>query len=681
MGSFFSGLLDSVSTGIDKHNEQEDALKKEKRDSFMKIAANPDSSDDVRNWAWGEYQKGLGPETKKKFGALQPIIDKITRAHQQQPVRAPGSAPTDGGPVPAPQAAPPNGDPGGPAPVASAPWSENGPNGKPIVIPPPGAVSTPPGPIFNRTARLKSEDDRKVDVANRIAAGKPKPIGTRSNPLQFKTEDGQDIFVTKDSKTGQFYDMQNEPISLPEGAKPVSTEKQTNMQKVWFQFPDDKEDAPAHMVWVDPRHPDKKIDAETNKPIPAGSKAVDEAAALAKIRASAYGNGLYNSWYAGLKAKGYPDDQAKEIAGDMVIQDHAKRLSLIGASKTTERFGMENGAPVAQTFVSRPQPAPGAPLPPPRNPLVPGATPPPAAAPGAPAPAAAAPVAPGGPAAAPAIPGAPPPGTPRPAAVPAVSSGARPIGSLPPGPARQYMQDFRALQTVENQIHGDPDSGLKGLADYSKLADSKDSQDKIGRALRLTTDGFASQSSEAGGHATAGGGGVSLGLGGLSTWVQNKMGVKPAIADQQTKMMQQAIGSLNPQELEAYYATIAASEAAVALRKPLGSSAARFAVDAIKQMVPMIGINSFSSAGFERQTKLLDSEVRKMANGIPDAALDPDSKKVMSTIKSRFSKAGGPAAAPKTATLSDIQEYAKAAKISEADARKAFAAKGYTIGK
>lgn len=233
---------------------------------------------------------------------------------------------------------------------------------------------------------------------------------------------------------------------------------------------------------------------------------------------------------------------------------------------------------------------------------------------------------------------------------PPAASAAGGTRALPPGSARQYLVDFRTLRTAATQLFGDPTQpDFKGLESYEKIADSKEAHQRMGRALRLTMDGMK-QSSE-GGSASAGGGGINLGLGGVATWVQNALNMKPAIADQQTKMMQDAVASLTPQEREAYNATLGAIEGVVGLRKLTGASPAQFSVDAIKQMVPMIGVNTFDGKQFQDKMQRLGAEVVGGSQGIPDAALDPESKKFMQHIKGIEGRGRkGPAKAPATNT-------------------------------
>jgi hypothetical protein len=88
-----------------RHNDQLD-LQRQQRESYQSLIQNPNSSDAIKNWAWGEYQKSLHPTVQKRIAGVQPLIQKMLGGQQQQSAGAPAQQPATQPQQPAMPAAP-----------------------------------------------------------------------------------------------------------------------------------------------------------------------------------------------------------------------------------------------------------------------------------------------------------------------------------------------------------------------------------------------------------------------------------------------------------------------------------------------------------------------------------------------------------------------------------------------
>lgn len=720
MGAFLSGLMGSVSKKIDSNVAQADELKKAKRDSYSKIAMDPNSPPELKDWAWGEYQKGLDPDSKKKFGTLQPLLDHLSKRGGKQQQGAPqqgGQQPMSeqppGGPVKAPGPLSPSLQTGG----QQQPMSEQGP------------VRAPQGPFSAaasaQTARDRADKTFKTDEKIRENQAKPKAQkfvgvertgddpatgkpyegawihtvntdgteswekqaaktttsgvprvlghlsatdakGEQARGAKFKDEAGNELnaddlpegmalaTVSQGGKTFQVPISQNQThfavggkmyavgtlnqTDLGKGAgaelgpSRVGTQSSRGVQAVVNGQPVVQQ-IPSSTTPMTPGVTGRPTQGQAPAAAPAPHGQAPAASQQKAPGMLTPGNIDLNNRPVVKNPDGTSSTvstmtieedgktillptivNGKRVSEDEAIKhyhDTGEQMGIFDSEKSADAYDRQlhnkmgwNGKPgSAQDKWQHGQPQ--------QTQASPGPV------------------------------RAPSPGN-------GLPPGVTPLAGVPPAQYQKYLGDFRTLRTASTQLFGDPTQpNLKGLDSYADLADNKGSQQRLGQALRLTMQGL-DQNTE-GGHASAGGGGVSLGLGGVSTWVQNQLGMKPAIADQQTKMMQKAIGSLTPEELQAYNSTVAGMEAVVGLRKLTGAPASQASVNAIKDMLPMIGVNTFSSSGFQDKMQKVGAEVAGGAQGIPASALDPQSQQVMQAIKNipNRSKAGaGPAKAP-----------------------------------
>lgn len=253
------------------------------------------------------------------------------------------------------------------------------------------------------------------------------------------------------------------------------------------------------------------------------------------------------------------------------------------------------------------------------------------------------------PVAAPSTPGAIPPAasTPR-AASPAPSPAPRTgdIKGVPTGMYNTQLNRVIPVREAATQIFGDPSQpDLKGLKDYIKLSDNPDSRKRLGEALRLT---FGALNQATGGaNVTAGAGPISVSAGGIGSVLQNYFHVPQELADQQTKIMQEAMSKLTPEEREAYDATMSSFSTIVGLRSLTRASAAQSSVQAIEREMPVIGVNTFDSGQFADQLQRLSEVVNNGVKGIPSGMLDPNLVKRINGLPAEMQKLKkGPAKAP-----------------------------------
>jgi hypothetical protein len=237
---------------------------------------------------------------------------------------------------------------------------------------------------------------------------------------------------------------------------------------------------------------------------------------------------------------------------------------------------------------------------------------------------------------------------------------------LPDSAYRQYLNDFRAIRAGATQIFGDPNTpSVKGLVDYSDLADDPKARERLGSALRLTLDGL--QQAHSGGGASVGAEGAALNVGGIGTYVGNLLNMPANIATQQAKMLQDAIKSMTPREREAYNATIGAMEGIIGLRAVTRAGAAQSSVRALQEALPVIGVNTSDAAQFKDKANRLAVEFASGTRGIPSNAMDPETRKQIEEINglpARLNKptaSGSPRKDPAPAPLPVIKAGDKAA--------------------
>lgn len=628
--SYFTDLVDGT-----LRNQQADELrqKEEKRDFYNKAIWDPSTSDEVKNYAQDQYFKLLEPGARKKAQEVHGIIGKIKDAFTGGPKTTAGqpdaASTTAAPPTPAvaPQFAQGAADRQG-VPTVTQPAAQEA---QPIQAraafnagPPPAAA--PPVPTAQaalhffdtpaarqrQIAAEKGEYDAWLERGKGVLGPDASPrdlaefAGSKGQrlppinlaavaraPVKLDLKDGTQIQALR-GKDGKYYDLQNNLLDTDsidkESLKPVNT------QLVWFSYPDDKPGDAPHAVRVDPRPGGRSVDASTGKPIPEGANQVNTAVLEAKIRQNTYGQ--MGNLTRALIGQGYPEAQAQQLAGQQVEQEFQKKMSLLGAESVHEALGQDpEGNQIAVPLQRTPVPNAIAPLPPPNG--------------GAPS---------GGQSASPATTPAKPPaaanGVPlavNPAVRPALAP--RLLPGVTPAQAKQAAQYSVPITESVVQMFGDPKQpDLKSLMSYAKIADDPAAANRVGTAIRMTLGAFGDSIGEA--SVGGGAGPIHLSSGGFGDWLQNKLGIPGAVAQQQAQQIQDVMQKMTPEEREAYDATMAEMSVMAGLRSISKSSAAVSSIKLIENEIPKLGINTADSRQFVDQ-------LQKVARSINNAVTTP----------------------------------------------------------
>lgn len=178
----------------------------------------------------------------------------------------------------------------------------------------------------------------------------------------------------------------------------------------------------------------------------------------------------------------------------------------------------------------------------------------------------------------------------------------KPLG-MSSGMYNQTTQRIIPVREAATQILGDPTQpNLKSLKDFAYLADDPEAKKRVANALRLTFDGLEQQEKAAGS---------------LTSLLKNYSGVPQALVASQTAVMQDVLGKLTPDELEAYNAAMSSYGALIGLRSLTKASAAQFSVSALERELPLPGINSMNSKQYYNQLSRLAEEVYSGSRSIP----------------------------------------------------------------
>lgn len=669
-------LTDIVRQKIEAGHQEEARKKDELRNGLWGIAYGHDQPEEVRTNAQQQLEKLYGPEQKKglqKFGQIfqkltgmsgngQPDVkagDSVlaqppqngTRALSAPPQSSSAAAPSD------PDTATIGLQPGGGAMVTQPPPSpqsdaiapsKHGPLAAPAFSLPPAATDA------QMRAPIDAEKQRRYDSA--VAGGWSKQDATEFKetgkfPTNHKRISDKGVARPgEDPETGKpFTGTWDHTIDV-DGTEAWAKrdDKPVNTQLAWFKYPDDKEGDAPHAVRVDPRNPDKRIDASTGKPAPDGANQVNTGILETKIRQQTFGQ--FGNLFRSLKGQGYSDQEAALLAGQQVEEERQKRVSLLGAGSIHEAMGEDaSGNPVAISLHSQKTPNAVAQLPPPASS---GSTPPPATGSSTTPPAIAPPQSPvsspsgAAPSAPSSLPASPsqkpvlgPPAAKNPAApgVPPSPSGSsggiRQLEAFTPAQGRAFREKLAPIRSGLTQIFGDPTQpDIKGITKYVDLADNQSSREKLGKAFRLTFDGLSGATQH--GNVAVGAGPVHVSAGGIGEWLQNALGVPPAVAGQQAKIMQDAISSLTPREQEYYDAVMTSFGTMVGLRSLTKASAALGSVAAIERELPVIGVNTTNSRQFADQSQRLAEEVYNGLQGISPKALQQAAPGLIEHLKS-----------------------------------------------
>lgn len=666
---FIAGLTQAAQKQIDQKHQEEEALKKEKRDMYWGIAYDTTGkySDAQKQAAQQELGKLVGPQSKKGIQKFGDIFGRLTKAQrQQQPAGNPGQhggellngvtgAQQDGaaqgqqGKLPTPQTPAPtptgqdpatgrpslkadNGATPGGAPASPIQAEQKLPTPKTPAPQPQQAGGLPPiqtnEEILKRQqAPAQADRDRRSKLAEQYkftGPGALEFIETGKVPASLVKESAIDTLTSAIKASDP--DLTDEDAKQQAGeiitaqAKKKSEETKTNDQKVYYKYPGDGPNDPPHLVWENAKT-HSRIDASTQQPPPEGAKATDEASYLANIRRQSYGQ--YFTLVNALKGKGYSQEQAEEIAGNQIEDQMQKHLALMGAGSTREALGIgPGGESITIPLNTQKNPNQVAPLPPIQKPGQPQQAAPPASAPQ------------GAPQAAPGklpTPATPAQGQPPQSATPPVRSGqqGRALGAVSPSVARQASQFGIPITESVVQIFGDPNQpDVKSLSSFAKLADSEESSARIGKAIEITLSGFGDSIGEA--SIGAGAGPIHLSAGGFGTWLQNALGMPGKVAQQKADTIREIMKQMTPEEREAYDATMSELSVMAGLRSLSKSSAAMGSIKLIENEIPKIGVNVADSKQFADQLQKVAGAINNAVNNsdmIPKVK-GPDGKMV-----------------------------------------------------
>jgi hypothetical protein len=163
------------------------------------------------------------------------------------------------------------------------------------------------------------------------------------------------------------------------------------------------------------------------------------------------------------------------------------------------------------------------------------------------------------------------------------------------------------------EIFGDPrQPDLHPLQSYAKLADNPKAQERIGKAIQLTLNGFGDGIKEA--AIGAGVGPVHVSAGGWGTWLDNKLGGPQAAAGAQAETLRKIIGEMTPEEKDAYDSTMATMSTMAGLRSISRQSAAMGSLQLIERELPKIGLNATNSRQFYDQLQRTAGAISTFAN-------------------------------------------------------------------
>lgn len=254
-------------------------------------------------------------------------------------------------------------------------------------------------------------------------------------------------------------------------------------------------------------------------------------------------------------------------------------------------------------------------------------------------------------------------------ATPAPSQGGADAGDpiLPGISTAQYRaaaSQAAPVAAAVTEIFGDPrQPDLHPLQSYAKLADNKQSQERIGNAIQLTINGFGDGIKEA--AIGAGAAGIHVSAGGWGTWLDNQLNGPQAGASAQAKTLRGVIDKMTPEERDAYDSTMATMSTMAGLRSISRQSAAIGSLQLIERELPKIGINTTSSRQFYDQLQRTAGAIATFAN---TPGLFPRIKSNGQVIRAGFT----PEMQKRITELTGEMEKAKAKSGASPNAQKAM---------
>lgn len=643
-GGFLQGFTGAVQKKIDQKQAEDTKLKDEKRQMYWKIAYDTTGaySDAQKQSAQQELNKLLSPDAKKANQKFGDIFGKLTKQGQQQQGAQP--SPAAQASLAQPKTAAPGAstdDPGAPGAVLSQPQtpkpqSAQGPqpspnsgiNAQPKTPAPQPSSGLPPvetdaGRNERMDAQAKADEDRKLAQTEReykfwLDKGKevlgkdanPRDLAeyagnqgkklppiavVRMKPVTIDMKDGKTGVAAMVGNDGKYYNLNGEAIE-GDSIKGESPRQSSAMPRF-----------DSHFITLEQaKEEQEKLGAKFTGIDGNEIKLADVPAGMV-LQPTVSGGKFQFMPVTEEFAKVIADNLVK-IVGKQHEADVAKGGGVVaGASRvptvretTPEGIG---GTKSVATPVTGPQggqaPKPQT-APPPTNEQTPAAQPQQAPGP-QPSPKAQAAL--------------PQPKT----AAPQSQAGNQADAGDPILPGMSTAQFSAAaaraapVASAVTEIFGDPrQPDLHPLQSYAKLADNPKSQERIGKAIQLTLNGFGDGLKEA--AIGAGVGPVHVSAGGWGTWLDNKLGGPQAAAGSQAATLRKVIGEMTPQEKDAYDSTMATMSTMAGLRSISRQSAAIGSLQLIERELPKIGLNATNSRQFYDQLQRTAGAISTFAN-------------------------------------------------------------------
>ncbi len=196
---------------------------------------------------------------------------------------------------------------------------------------------------------------------------------------------------------------------------------------------------------------------------------------------------------------------------------------------------------------------------------------------------------------------------------------------MAPAAYNQQSGVVRSLREAGTQLFGDPSQpDFKSLASYAHLADDPHTQQKVGTALAAYMNDIV-------GHIE--------GSGGLWQAVQTDAGIPKYLAESKQRLQEKIRNEgWTPEEQDLMAKEMSAIESSIAIRSLTKASAAKFSADALKETVPMIGVNTPNSRVFaDKMSALAEQIYNGSSTGIDPRLFRPEERKFYKDQVKKFS--------------------------------------------
>lgn len=701
---FVQALTQGAQKQIDQKHDEEEALKKEKRDMYWGIAYDTTGkySDAQKQAAQQELGKLLGPTAKKGLAKFGDIFGKLSKA-QGQPGQdpsqsAPQQQPAQGGPqsqLPTPKTPTPGAQPAQVAGASAAQPGQQVPSPQGAQLPTPKtAMPTPQAqpsgsglPPIQTSADISAAQDvqsRQAETRKLAAQGQedeyyekqarkllgadasPRDIAeyvgsqgkklppvavAKMTPVRLSMKDGETIQAMR-SPDGKYYDLRNNLLDgdaiKEEAGKPSSGLPRFDGQDVTLESAKSQAKSGTKFSGIDGSDIDLDAvpDGMVLQPISMNGKVLFMPVTPGQITKTAN-----NEVYA--TDKYHVKDIATGGAGATPIGQ-----ARVPTVRETSPEGIGGTKSVA-TPVTGPQGGQSAPPVAPTRPAAPPPQSPPSGQ------------ADGAPASSPASPKAqsalPTPKSPAPQAQPGADAGDPILPGISTAQFRQAAAQAAPVAAAVTEIFGDPrQPDLHPLQSYAKLADNPKSQERIGKAIQLTLNGFGDGIKDA--AIGVGAGPIHISAGGWGTWLDNKLKGPQAAAGSQAKTLRDVIGQMTPEEKDAYDSTMATMSTMAGLRSISRQSAAMGSLALIERELPKIGLNATTSRQFYDQLQRTAGAISTFANTpglfprvqsngqVVRTGFTPEMQKRITELTSEMEKKKGPNKLPTPPKAGDVRK-------------------------